>query len=95
MERTRAFIAYSILYACIANTIRGSIDDLYRDGAGQISRDPHTKRHQTRRERLAKASKQTLSHSSANISIIMPKGIVRASNTARQSAHAQIHDCVN
>ena len=41
VERTRAFIAYSILYACIANTIRASVDDLYRDGAGQISRDLH------------------------------------------------------
>ena len=27
--------------------IRASVDALYRDGTGQISRDPRTKRHQT------------------------------------------------
>ena len=37
---------------------RASVETRY--GAGQISRDPRTKRHQTRRERLARASKLTV-----------------------------------
>ena len=47
--------------------IRASVDPLYRDGTGQISRDPRTKPHQTRRIGLAKPSKLTRSHSPAHI----------------------------
>ena len=47
--------------------IRPSVGALYRDGAGRISRDPRTKHHQTRRERLARASKLIISHSWTNI----------------------------
>ena len=41
----------------------------YRDGADQISRDPRTKRHKTRRKCLAKASKPYVSHSLISISL--------------------------
>ena len=47
-------VSHDTLYNHI---IRASVDVLYRDGAGRISRDPHTKRHQTRRERLDKPSR--------------------------------------
>ena len=39
--------------------IRASVDALCRDGTSEISRDPRTKRLQTRRERLARPSKHT------------------------------------
>ena len=41
------------------NTIRASVDALCRDGTSEISRDPRTKRLQTRRESLARPSKHT------------------------------------
>ena len=37
--------------------IRASVDALYRDGGGQISRDPHTKRYHIWRECFPRASK--------------------------------------
>ena len=40
-------------------SIRASVDALCRDGTSEISRDPRTKRLQTRRESLAKPSKHT------------------------------------
>ena len=40
-------------------TIRASVDALCRDGTSEISRDPRTKRLQTRRESLAMPSKHT------------------------------------
>ena len=39
--------------------IRASVDALCRDGTSEISRDPRTKRLQTRREGLAMPSKHT------------------------------------
>ena len=42
-----------------AKSIRASVDALCRDGASEISRDPRTKRLQTRRESLARPSKHT------------------------------------
>ena len=39
--------------------IRASVDALCRDGTSEISRDPRTKRLQTRRESLAMPSKHT------------------------------------
>ena len=42
-----------------ANYIRASVDALCRDGTSEISRDPRTKRLQTRRESLAIPSKHT------------------------------------
>ena len=39
--------------------IRASVDALCRDGTSEISRDPRTKRLQTRRESLARPSKHT------------------------------------
>ena len=39
--------------------IRASVDALCRDDASEISRDPRTKRLQTRRESLAMPSKHT------------------------------------
>ena len=45
---------------CVATTvIRASVDALCRDGTSEISRDPRTKRLQTRRESLAMPSKHT------------------------------------
>ena len=40
-------------------SIRASVDALCRDGTSEISRDPRTKRLQTRRESLARPSKHT------------------------------------
>ena len=42
--------------------IRASVDALCRDGTSEISRDPRTKRLQTRRESLARPSKHTNSN---------------------------------
>ena len=39
--------------------IRASVDALCRDGTNEISRDPRTKRLQTRRESIARPSKYT------------------------------------
>ena len=39
--------------------IRASVDALCRDGTSEISRDPRTKRLQTRRESLARPSEHT------------------------------------
>ena len=39
--------------------IRASVYTLYMDGTGELSRDPRTKRHKTRREWLAMPSKHT------------------------------------
>ena len=61
------YVSVQLCFGVFCNIIRASVDALYRDGAGQISRDPRTKRHQTRRECLPKASKPTVSHSRANI----------------------------
>ena len=41
------------------STSRASVDALCRDGTSEISRDPRTKRLQTRRESLARPSKHT------------------------------------
>ena len=49
--------------------------------------NPRTKRHKSRRERLAKPPKQTESHSRANIYTL---SIVRASNTPCEST--RFHD---
>ena len=43
----------------VINGIRASVDALCRDGTSEISRDPRTKRLQTRRESLARPSKHT------------------------------------
>ena len=39
--------------------IRASVDALCRDGTSEISRDPRTKRLQTRRESIARPSEHT------------------------------------
>ena len=71
--------------------IRASVDALYRDGAGQISRDPGTKRYQTRRECLPRASKTNRrSLTGQYLAIHFPKSIVLASNTRRENR--LIHD---
>ena len=44
----------------MCHSIRASVDALYRDGTGQISRDPHRKRLKSRREWLAKLKKSLL-----------------------------------
>ena len=52
----------SVVYVIISPTltiIRASVDALCRDGTSEISRDPRTKRLQTRRESLARPSKHT------------------------------------
>ena len=41
------------------SVIRASVDALCRDGTSETSRDPRTKRLQTRRESLARPSKHT------------------------------------
>ena len=46
-------------YVCHKIYIRASVDALCRDGTSEISRDPRTKRLQTRRESLAMPSKHT------------------------------------
>ena len=43
----------------VYDVIRASVDALRRDGTSEISRDPRTKRLQTRRESLARPSKHT------------------------------------
>ena len=43
----------------VKTIIRASVDALCRDGTSEISRDPRTKRLQTRRESLARPSKHT------------------------------------
>ncbi|CAI8054379.1 hypothetical protein GBAR_LOCUS29682, partial [Geodia barretti] len=47
--------------------IRASVDALCRDDTSEISRDPHTKRLETRREWLAMPSKHTTNHSRVHI----------------------------
>ena len=51
----------------VLNLIRASVDALCRDEKGQISRDPRTKRLLTRRESLAKASKQASNSAFAHL----------------------------
>ena len=52
-------VAHSFLPLKSRQTIRASVDALCRDGTSEISRDPRTKRLQTRRESLARPSKHT------------------------------------
>ena len=49
--------------------IRASVDALFRDNAGQISRDPRKNCLKTQWERLPRLSKQTRSHSRAGIQL--------------------------
>ena len=59
-ERTRLHRAYVRALCTQQNGyIRASVDALCRDGTSEISRDPRTKRLQTRRESLAMPSKHT------------------------------------
>ena len=53
-----AYVVYSQL-SDLTTIIRASVDALCRDGTSEISRDPRTKRLQTRRESLAMPSKHT------------------------------------
>ena len=56
------------------------------DGAGQISRDPRTKRHQTRRKWLGQGFKTNrMSLTGQYLAIHIPKSIVRTSNTSRDN----------
>ena len=48
-----------MVYSRVSTSIRASVDALCRDGTSEISRDPRTKRLQTRRESLAMPSKHT------------------------------------
>ena len=48
-----------MLLVPLFTSIRASVDALCRDGTSEISRDPRTKRLQTRRESLARPSKHT------------------------------------
>ena len=50
---------FAVLCVYIKLCIRASVDALCRDGTSEISRDPRTKRLQTRRESLAMPSKHT------------------------------------
>ena len=50
---------HKITRTCKNVLIRASVDALCRDGTSEISRDPRTKRLQTRRESLARPSKHT------------------------------------
>ena len=65
----RAYTTYSVTVAAFSDVwgrtvgsepiIRASVDALCRDGTSEISRDPRTKRLQTRRESLARPLKYT------------------------------------
>ena len=54
-------VQHSLLAEMYGHTehIRASVDALCRDGTSEISRDPRTKRLQSRRESLARPSKHT------------------------------------
>ena len=52
-------ITYVVSDIVVGYIIRASVDALCRDGTSEISRDPRTKRLQTRRESLAMPSKHT------------------------------------
>ena len=67
MNTTTATMTIATTSEDMVVAIRASVDALCRDGTGQISRDPRTKRFKTRRERLAMPSKCTTSHSRAHI----------------------------
>ena len=58
-KRCNNHSGYSHLHTPSWVGIRASVDALCRDGASEISRDPRTKRLQTRRESLARPSKHT------------------------------------
>ena len=65
LSYVRVVVYYSHVYTLLAINIslmmiiRASVDALCRDGTSEISRDPRTKRLQTRRESLAMPSKHT------------------------------------
>ena len=65
VEPTAAGVAKAV--SVFQRTIRASVDALCRDEAGQISRDPRTKRLITRRESLAKPSKHASNSAFAHL----------------------------
>ena len=70
-------------YNVIHIYIRASVDALCRDGASEISRDPRTKRLQTRRESLARPSKQT--NNNSYLAVHKPSSFLPASSLPREN----------
>ena len=62
--------------------IRALVDALCRDGTSEISRDPRTKRLQTRRESLARPSKQLLD---SYLAVHKPSSFLPASSFPREN----------
>ena len=58
MHREKQTHEFSVIEE-LGRSIRASVDALRRDGTSEISRDPRTKRLQTRRESIAMPSKHT------------------------------------
>ena len=75
-------------YTFSALYIRESVDSLYRDDTGEISRDPRTKRLKTRRESLPRPSKYASNSLRAHIYLYMFPKISYAPSVV----HASIRD---
>ena len=66
--------------------IRASVDALCRDGTSEISRDPRTKRLQTRRESLARPSKHTNNNLlDSYLAVHKPSSFLPASSLPREN----------
>ena len=66
--------------------IRASVDALCRDGTSEISRDPRTKRLQTRRESLARPSKYTNNNLlDSYLAVHKPSSFLPASSLPREN----------
>ena len=66
--------------------IRASVDALCRDGTSEISRDPRTKRLQTRRESLGRPSKHTNNNLlDSYLAVHKPSSFLPASSLPREN----------
>ena len=81
---TRDFHNFRVIIFIII--IRASVDALCRDGTSEISRDPRTKRLQTRRESLARPSKHTNNNLlDSYLAVHKPSSFLPASSLPREN----------
>ena len=73
----------------VPSSIRESVDSLYRDDTGEISRDPRTKRLKTRWESLPRPSKHTSNSLRAHIYLYMFPKTSYAPSVIHASAYYQ------
>ena len=90
-RKVRSKLPASFLQSCI---IRASVDALCRDGTSEISRDPRTKRLETRLERLVRFSKHTSNISEISSLVIHKLSLAHTclQFSTRESAYTRFHD---